>query len=530
MVNRARTLLSRARREYPPAPDLPMAGFGQATVTLLRSSNRRAANLETIPLGPTPSILSASYALAHAPDLVRYGSKPVREIGRDPSLLPRITGSIRPWDEVVAYPPNQVFIGNLAPDDLASIPRPWYENRIHSAGSAGSFGRMVPQSALYGLMKLCDDFDLLTIDSELAEQAGADLIDFDHRRGRMSGVDPAELKTIAEESDGLDLLHGGHLAGFIRTAHDQDESLSASVLLENLVCKATAVLAVSDLLRGTRIGAGEVDYLLNCGEEAVGDRYQRGGGSLSKAVGEVVGCVNATGSDIKAFCSAPVHALIAAGAMVAAGVHRYVVVLGGGSQAKLGMKFGAHLRNGVPVMEDCLASMAFLVGPAGADGDGMELRLDLVGKHPIGAGSSPKAVYEALVVEPLVRAGLSMTDIDKYAVEMHNPEITEPGGSGDVPSMNYRTLAAMAVLRREIGRGDLDDFVAERGMPGFAPTQGHIPAGVPYLGHALEAMRRGSLDRAMIVAKGSLFLGRMTQLVDGVSFVVERPGVARHRR
>lgn len=76
------------------------------------------------PLSPTPAILNASYALAHAPDLVRYGSKPVREIGRDPSLLARINGSLRPWDEVVAYPPNQVFIGNLAPEDLASIPRP----------------------------------------------------------------------------------------------------------------------------------------------------------------------------------------------------------------------------------------------------------------------------------------------------------------------------------------------------------------------------------------------------------------------
>ncbi len=133
------------------------------------------------------------------------------------------------------------------------------------------------------------------------------------------------------------------------------------------------------------------------------------------------------------------------------------------------------------------------------------------------------------MVEPLVRAGLRMTDVDKYAVEMHNPEITEPGGSGDVPRTNYRTLAAMAVLRREIERGDMDRFVAERGMPGFAPTQGHIPAGVPYLGHALEAMRGGRLDRAMIVAKGSLFLGRMTQLVDGVSLVVERPAAARPR-
>ena len=74
--------------------------------------------------------------------------------------------------------------------------------------------------------------------------------------------------------------------------------------------------------------------------------------------------------------------------MVAAGLHDYVVVLGGGSLAKLGMKFGAHLRNGVPVMEDCLASMAFLVGPD--DTDAMRLRLDMTGKHPIGAGSSAR--------------------------------------------------------------------------------------------------------------------------------------------
>ena len=93
--------------------------------------------------------------------------------------------------------------------------------------------------------------------------------------------------------------------------------------------------------------------------------------------------------------------------------------------------------------------------------------------------------------------------------------------AGDVPRANYRTLAAMAVLRGEIARGDMDRFVAERGMPGFAPTQATFRPESPYLGHAQEAMRRGDLARAMIVAKGSLFLGRMTQLVDGVSFIVE---------
>jgi glycine/sarcosine/betaine reductase complex component C subunit beta len=466
-----------------------------------------------------PAILHTSYVLAHAPDFVRFGSKPMREIETDPSLLPQVDAALRPWDEVVAYPPNQTFIGNLTPDDLAAIPRPWFENRVADASPDGPFGRIVSQAALYGLMKLCDDFDLLTITEAVAEQAREELTRFEYRRDQIVGVSDDELAAVIAEQPGFELFHEGALAGFIRTAHERDASLDAHVLFENLACKATAVLAVSEVFANSPINPEDVDYILNTGEEAVGDRYQRGGGSLSKAIGEVVECVNATGSDIKAFCAAPVHAIIAAGAMVASGLHKYVVVLGGGSQAKMGMKFRAHLRNGVPIMEDCLAAMAFIVGPD--NGDAMRIRLDLTGKHPIGAGSSPQAIYKALVIEPLERAGLTMTDVDRYAVEMHNPEITEPGDSGDVPKTNYRTMAAMAVLRGEIERGDMDDFVASRGMPGFSPTQGHIPAGVPYLGHAHAAMRRGELKRAMIVAKGSLFLGRMTQLVDGVSFVVE---------
>ena len=76
-------------------------------------------------------------------------------------------------------------------------------------------------------------------------------------------------------------------------------------------------------------------------------------------------------------------------------------------------------------------------------------------------------------------------------------------------------------LNKEIEKTQIDEFVKQRGMPGFAPTQGHVPSSVPFLGHALEAMKKGQLKRAMFVAKGSLFLGRMSQLSDGVSFLLE---------
>jgi hypothetical protein len=35
-------------------------------------------------------------------------------------------------------------------------------------------------------------------------------------------------------------------------------------------------------------------------------------------------------------------------------------------------------------------------------------------------------------------------------------------------------------------------------------------------------MRDGTIDRAQLVAKGSLFLGRMTALSDGMSIVLEQ--------
>jgi hypothetical protein len=86
-------------------------------------------------------------------------------------------------------------------------------------------------------------------------------------------------------------------------------------------------------------------------------------------------------------------------------------------------------------------------------------------------------------------------------------------------------MASLAVLNKQIDRTDLDKFILERGMPGYCPTQGHVPSAVPFLGHAIEAMKKGEMNRAMFVAKGSLFLGRMSQLSDGLSFMLERnPG------
>ncbi len=73
------------------------------------------------------------------------------------------------------------------------------------------------------------------------------------------------------------------------------------------------MLALLHLLKKAGMGAEEVDFLVECSEEAVGDMNQRGGGNLAKAIAEIAGCVNASGLDVRAFCAAPVNALITGG-------------------------------------------------------------------------------------------------------------------------------------------------------------------------------------------------------------------------
>jgi betaine reductase len=290
-------------------------------------------------------------------------------------------------------------------------------------------------------------------------------------------------------------------------------------LLENLACKATATMALRTLLAQAGTEPQAIEYVLNSGEEAVGDRYQRGGGNLAKAVAEMCGCTRATGSDIKGFCCGPVHALALAGGLISSRMFPQVAVVGGCSLAKLGMKFQGHLQHDQPILEDVLAGVAILVGAD--DGHSPLLRLDSIGRHTVGAGASQQAIFEHLVTKPLQQLGLRFQDVDKYATELHNPEVTEPAGSGNVPALNYRVIASLAALRKEIPAAEVAGFVARHGMPGFSPTQGHIASAIPFLGHALDRMAAGTMRRVMFLAKGSLFLGRMTQMADGLSFMLE---------
>ena len=436
-------------------------------------------------MSPRAAVVATSLVLDHVPDLVRYGSKPRRERHR----WAEIATSLRTFDDAVAYPPNQVVIGNLRPEDLWGRERPWWKQPVDDASADGTFGDIGGQAAFYEAIREADRFDLIN-----------------------DGGDPPD--------GALALTDGGRAAGWIRADHEADPSLAADVLLENLAVKASGVRALRDLLRRTDVDPATITYAIGCGEEAVGDRYQRGGGNVAKAIAESCDLTAASAIDVKSFCAAPVHAIAVATALIEARIEQRVVVVAGGSLAKLGMKFEGALSAGYPILEDVLAGIAILLEPADGS-NGPVVRADALGTMPVRAGAAPQAQLTALVGDPLDALGIAITDVGTYATEIHNPEITEPQGGGDVADRNYRMLAGLGVVRGELDKSAIPTFAREHGMPGFAPTQGHIASAVPWLPHALARMGAGDLHRTMLIAKGSLFLGRLTRLWDGASVTLE---------
>ena len=434
---------------------------------------------------------------------------------------------------MAAYPPNQAFIGNVDPRELPA--RPWTaakaaraaggggEARGRAAAVEGPFGRILDERTLYALIKFADTFDLVLLTKEFRDEAVKRL----EADPAMKGADLGRFKTAAEPAEleqaiaagALPLASGGATLGCVKSAHPTDVNLGAHAMLENLSAKATAVYALRDLLARSGVDPRSIDYVIETSEEACGDQNQRGGGNFAKAIGELCGLASATGSDTRSFCAGPVHGLLQAASHIRAGTFRRVVVVAGGALAKLAMNAKKHLEKGLPVLEDCLGAFAVLL-----DGDaaaGLLVRNDLAGMLRIGSGSSPQAVIQDLVAEPLERAGLGFADIDCYAPELQNPEITEAAGAGNVTLANLKMIAAMAVMKKQIAREEMDAFIARHGTTGWAPTQGHIPSGIPALGWFLAWARAGTLKRGMVIGKGSLFLGRMTGLFDGVSLLLE---------
>ncbi len=114
---------------------------------------------------------------------------------------------------------NQVFVGNLRPEELWDVERPRWRHPARAEAARARTGVIVDQDELY--RRLAD--------------------------GRPVPAPPAS--TVAEPGTArCRSSTDGEAAGAMLAAHDLDESLSASVLLENLACKTTGALALEHLL------------------------------------------------------------------------------------------------------------------------------------------------------------------------------------------------------------------------------------------------------------------------------------------
>ena len=402
-------------------------------------------------------IKGAGYVLVHAPDMVLHaGTTQTTEkiVNPESEYLKELPNHIRSYEDVVAYMPNQTYIGNMTPEELAQHEQPWVGKNMENAQRYGKFGEIMPQDEFLLLMQACDAFELLYLDKAFVaatkDKLAADpVITEDIMAKVLEGIEGTEIKRLVDEEHAEPLYHMGNLVGCVKRAHDVDVNLSAHVMFENIACKASSVLALLHAVKAAGIDKADVEYVIDCAEEACGDMNQRGGGNFAKAAAEIAGLVNASGSDLRGFCAAPTHAMIEAASLVKAGSYKTVVVTAGGCTAKLGMNGKDHVKKGLPAIEDVLGGFAVVV----TANDGV------------------------------------------------NPEINLENG--------------------DMEKKDLATFPAKHGLVGWAPTQGHIPSGVPYIGFAREDILAGKINRAMIIGKGSLFLGRMTNLFDGVSFIIQ---------
>src|SRR5215471_3902331 len=154
-------------------------------------------------------IAGVFYSLTHVPDLVCYGSKPSREIKTNPNTGAALKERLRSFPAATAYAPHQVYIGNVTPEELSGLPKPWYEKLIEGVSRQGRFGDLVDQSRFYGLLAASDQFELVSFEEKwFAEQAAGESTD--GRKLRLRSVE--EIKALCDKG-AFQLRSGDMLVG-----------------------------------------------------------------------------------------------------------------------------------------------------------------------------------------------------------------------------------------------------------------------------------------------------------------------------
>ena len=217
-----------------------------------------------------PVLKGVSYVLVHTPDMVHNGSTQSTErvVNPDSEYLKKIPDHLRPFEKVVEYPPNQAYIGQIRPEELKGFEFPWYDKAVEGASRSGRFGEIMPQDEFIALLKIVDSFDLVLLEKAFAAAVTAKITAHPALKetvGRIgAGVELVEIQPHVDEHHAEALFHGGKLIGCVKRAHDIDVNLNAHVIFENLVSKASGVLALNNLAVKNDFDLSRVEYVIEC--------------------------------------------------------------------------------------------------------------------------------------------------------------------------------------------------------------------------------------------------------------------------
>ena len=71
-------------------------------------------------------ITASSYVLVHTPDMVLHNGTTItteKIVNPESEYLKELPKHIRSYEDVIAYAPNQTYIGNMTPEELAAMPQ-----------------------------------------------------------------------------------------------------------------------------------------------------------------------------------------------------------------------------------------------------------------------------------------------------------------------------------------------------------------------------------------------------------------------
>ena len=190
-----------------------------------------------------PVLKGASYTLSITPDMVIHnGTTQTTEMIVNPEseYLKELPNHLRSFEDAVSYIPNQVYIGNATPDDLAQVEFPYYDKVKEGAERYGKYGEIMPEDEFLLLAQACDMFEVVMLEKGFVaatkEKFAADpIITDDIVEKVIEGFEISEIEHFVNEEHAEGLYHENKLVGCVKRAHDIDANLSAHVMHENIM-------------------------------------------------------------------------------------------------------------------------------------------------------------------------------------------------------------------------------------------------------------------------------------------------------